>query len=174
MTRRGATGSLVVALATAGGLVAHELAYRLAGVPHGAVHDYLQHLPLWLAVLALLALGAAGASGPAAAPRAWPFAAVGLLGFTVQEHLERLVHAGELPWLFDRPVFLLGLALQLPFALLAWIGARSLLAVAATLRRPAAPPRAWLAPRCVASRPAAPAAAVLAAGHPLRGPPVSL
>ena len=47
---------------------------------------------------------------------AWWVAPIAPLGFTCQEHLERLAHTGELPWLLTTPTFLVGLALQLPVA----------------------------------------------------------
>ena len=48
----------------------------------------------------------------------WAFALVAPLGFVAQEHVERLAHMGELPWLSTTLMFLLGLALQVPIALL--------------------------------------------------------
>jgi hypothetical protein len=56
------------------------------------------------------------------------------------EHLERLGHGA--PWLLANPVFLLGLALQLPFALAAWWIARTVLRLEVRARRrPARRPR---------------------------------
>src|SRR3990172_8727238 len=86
-------------------------------------------------------LGAGPPARRGRAPAAWPFAAVALGGFAVQEHLERLVHTGEPPLLVTWPVFLLGLALQLPFALAAYLVARALLHVAQALAEPHATPR---------------------------------
>ena len=48
----------------------------------------------------------------------WPFALVGPLGFTCQEHVERLAHTGELPFVLTTPSFAVGLVLQVPVALL--------------------------------------------------------
>jgi len=114
----------------AGTLTAHAVAYRLLEASGEGVHGYLAHVPQALTVLALPALVAAAAAGRARAPRAWPFAAAALSAFVVQEHVERLAHTGELPLLLDRPVFWLGLALQVPFALAAWLVARLLLRAA--------------------------------------------
>ena len=113
-----------------GTFAAHAAAYGLLGAPSEGVHGYLSHLPQVLALLTLPALLAAAVAGRSPAPKAWPFAAAALSAFVIQEHLERLAHTGELPFLLSRPVFLLGLALQLPFALLAWLGARLLLRAA--------------------------------------------
>ena len=62
---------------------------------------------------------------------AWAFALLPLVGFTLQEHLERWLASGVLPWHeFAAPTFLPGLALQLPFGLLAYLAARLLLRAA--------------------------------------------
>ena len=131
---------ILVALpaAGAGTLAAHVVAYGLLGAPSEGVHGYLAHVPQVLTILALPALLAAAVAGRAASPRAWPFAAAALSAFAVQEHLERLAHTGELPLLLDRPVFWLGMALQVPFALAAWLVARWFLRAAhgAPVRRP--------------------------------------
>ncbi len=133
---------LTVPLTAAGTLTAHAAAYALLGAPSEGVHGYLAHLPQLLAILALPVLLALAIAGRARAPRAWPVAVVALAAFVVQEHVERLAHTGELPFLLDRPVFLLGLALQLPFALAAWLLARLLIRVAGALRlRPRRSPR---------------------------------
>jgi hypothetical protein len=127
---------LAVPLTAAGTLVAHAVAYRVTGAPSEGIHGYLAHLPQLLTVLALPVLLALAVAGRARAPRAWPFAAAAVSAFVVQEHVERLAHTGELPFLLDRPVFLLGLALQVPFAVAAWLLARAVIRVAgAVLRR---------------------------------------
>ena len=121
---------LVLPLAAAGTLVAHALAYWVTGAPSEGVHGYLVHLPQLLVILALPALLSAAISGRSSAPPAWPFAAACASAFVFQEHIERLAHTGELPFLLDRPVFLVGLALQAPFAVAVWAIARVLLRVA--------------------------------------------
>lgn len=118
---------LTLALTAAGVLVAHAVAYRLTGTGSEGVHAYLAHAPQLVAVLVTLTLGALAFTSRAPGMRAWPFPALALTGFAAQEHLERLLHTGELPWLLTRPVFLVGLALQLPVALGAWLLARRLL-----------------------------------------------
>jgi hypothetical protein len=165
---------LVLPLACAGTLVAHAVAYALAGGAPDAAHGYLAHLPQLVVVVALPALLLAAVSGRAVAPRAWPVAAVALGAFVLQEHVERLAHSGELPFLLDRPVFLLGLVLQVPFAVAAWLFARAFAGVGAawTARRPRTGSLLLLAvPRPPAST--LRAAPVAAAAAP-RGPPTLL
>ena len=55
-------------------------------------------------------------------------------GFACQEHLERLVHTGEVPWLLTTPSFLVGLALQAPVALLCVLVARRVVGTLAAVR----------------------------------------
>ena len=111
---------------------------------------------------------------------AWAFALLPLVGFAVQEHVERWLYSGVVPWHEAlAPTFLPGLALELPFAALAYLAARLLLRTAERLGRalaPAAPPR----PRAVLPLPV-PVAAVLPPHPPLvsrglakRGPPLLL
>ncbi|MFO7572248.1 MAG: hypothetical protein R6W48_06565 [Gaiellaceae bacterium] len=117
----------VAPLIVAGMLVAHAAAYRITGTPGSSVHAYLEHTPQVVLVFALLAFALAGLGARLHAPPAWAFAAAGPLAFVVQEHVERLVHSGQIPWLLTSTVFLLGLALQAPTALVAWLVARWLL-----------------------------------------------
>jgi len=176
MVRHGLAWLTVVPLAAIGALGAHESAYRLLGAGGEGVHGYLAHLPQLLAALSVLAaLGAGLTTRRGRAPAAWPFAAVALGGFAVQEHVERLVHTGELPLLVTWPVFLLGLALQLPFALAAYLVARALLHVAQALAEPHATPRLAAPPMLLPAAVAAvlPARPLHLLGRPLRGPPAA-
>ena len=118
---------LTLPLTAAGVLCAHALAYAALGASGGGLHAYLAHAPQLGAVLATVSLVALVHETRAGPAPAWPFAAFALVAFAAQEHAERLVHTGELPWLLPSPVFLAGLALQLPFALAAWLLARWLL-----------------------------------------------
>ena len=113
----------------AGVLVAHALAYRLTATPTDPFHEYLAHAPQVLLLLALSGLVLAGFGPRREAPPAWVFPLVGVATFVAQEHVERIVHGGGVPILVTTPVFLVGLALQLPVALVAWFLARRLLAV---------------------------------------------
>jgi len=127
---------LAVAPFGAGGvLVAHTLAYRLTSTPDGGVHDYLDHAPQVLALLALVALALTAVAGKNVRPSIWPFPLAGVTAFVLQEHLERLVHSGHVPLLLTTPAFLVGLVLQVPAALLAMLLARRLLQAAAGAAR---------------------------------------
>ena len=129
--RRALAWVLTLVLAAAGTLMAHAIAYTLTGEPTGDVHAYFAHAPQLLLVLGTLSLSALAFTRGASAPPAWPFPFLAVGAFVAQEHLERLIHTGELPWLLTQPAFLLGLSLQLPAALAAWTLARRLLRVLA-------------------------------------------
>lgn len=105
-------------------LSGHAVAYALTGAPAEGLHGYLEHAPQVVAILALLGLLALAYAGRARTPSSLPVAALAALGFACQEHLERFAHTGEVPFLLGSPTFLLGLALQLPFAALVWVLAR--------------------------------------------------
>ena len=120
---------LVSPVIAAGVLVGHALAYRLTSTPTDPFHEYLAHTPQVLLLLALTGLAVAGFGPRRDAPPAWVFPLVGVATFVAQEHVERIVHGGGVPVLVTTPVFLVGLVLQLPVALVAWFLARRLLAV---------------------------------------------
>ena len=142
-------------LVVLGSLLAHELAYLVVAGDHADAllaetgHGYFDQLPA-AALLGLscviLGLGLAaldhvrGALGKAIP--AWLIALVPLAGFALQEHAERFAHSGDVPWAAAlESTFIVGLALQLPFAALAFIAARALLrtvvaVVAALLKQP--------------------------------------
>ena len=120
---------VVAPVVAAGLLTAHALAYRLTSTPTDTFHAYLQHAPQVLLVLLLCGAALGGFGTRRNAPPAYAFPLVALAAFVVQEHLERIVHGGALPILVTSPAFLLGLALQVPVALLAWVLARWLLDV---------------------------------------------
>jgi hypothetical protein len=146
MQRRGLAWLSALPLMAAGSLAAHALAYRIAepraheraDVLASTGHGYLAYAaPALAAGLALVLLGLAGATVRAFRSRApariaaWPFALVPPLGFVLQEHLERLLANGDVPLgAVLEPTFLVGLALQLPFALAALAAARILLGAA--------------------------------------------
>ena len=146
MSPRRAVWLMSLVLVAVGGLLAHLAAYQLipAGDAHrghpmeGAGHGSFVHLRFCLALCgALLLLGLASVAvdkvrGQAArsAPL-WLFALLPPLGFAVQEHLERFLHTGAPTFAvaLEAP-FLLGLALQIPFAFIAFFAARAILALA--------------------------------------------
>jgi len=138
---------LVTPVAAAGVLVTHAVAYRLTGTHPGAVHEYLAHVPQAVFVLTSLALvGLALQERSLSRFSAWWVAPLAPVGFTVQEHVERLVHTGQLPFLLGSPTFLLGLALQLPVALACVVVVQRVLGMlpATRRRRPPVPATVWL------------------------------
>jgi hypothetical protein len=185
---------LSLPLAGAGWLTAHWLGYAFGAPGPGhqepmlsdAGHHYLGAEPVFVAfAITLLLAGIALAihdgvrrTPPARVP-VWPIALISPLGFAVQEHLECLIGMHSIPaGAALEPSFLVGMALQLPFAVAAVLLARTLvalghslghrLAVARVPRPPAwfAPPLlpAWLEPEL--ARPS-----ILATGHGERAPP---
>ncbi|MES1248807.1 MAG: hypothetical protein ABUS54_14160 [Actinomycetota bacterium] len=149
--KRGLTWLVAVPAMLAGSQAAHALAYRIA-FPDARVrvhvlaltgHGYLAQLPLALAIAGALGLvGLAGAAWDAARGRRVrelspaAFALLPPLAFALQEILELSLHTGHLGWrAVAAPTFLPGLALQLPFAVLAYVAARLLLRSAVRLGR---------------------------------------
>lgn len=170
MRPRAAAWLLTLPLALAGCAAAHALAYRLvepdgherAHLLAASGHGYLGQLRLLAAAgVALVLAGflrqaalAARGREPAGPPLV--VALVPPLAFVLQEHLERALHDGAFPaHALLEPSFLAGLALQLPFALLALAVALLLARTAAALGRLLSdpPPRpgrpARLRPRAV-------------------------
>jgi hypothetical protein len=187
MRRRLAWG-LGLPLALAGTQAAHIAAYAVvypeAGIRSVVLsatgHAYFAWLPVVLAVAgacALLTFVAAVSSAARgriehAAP-AWVFALLAPTVFVLQEVLELSLHSGGFGWrAVTAPTFLPGLALQLPFSLLAYAAARLLLRAAARLARAlAAPPRGGFAVVSFGLR-AAPRLRCVALGAvAARGPP---
>ena len=187
-------GLWCLSLMAVGGFLAHSLAYRLVvptGVPpprmHETAHAHPAHWRASLAIRATLAVVAVAASvarrtigDRTLRPPLLVFALLPPLGFVVQEHLERLLHTGAFPEAAAlEPTFLIGLLLQLPFALAAYLAARALLAAAAALVRTLGaqqrPRLAALAPwRQPASEAARPRISALALGGGQRAPPALL
>jgi hypothetical protein len=155
----------------AGVLAGHELAYRITGTPEGTAHDYLSHAPQVVLVLVAIGLATARIGTRVRIPAAWQLPLAAVSTFVVQEHVERLVHTGSVPWLLTSPVFLVGLALQLPIALVARLVSRGVLgALAGPLRS-----RARRVPRPPGAVPTPVGTAVRSfAALPLpgRGPPI--
>jgi hypothetical protein len=190
--RRSLVWSIVVGLAVVGSQIAHALAYRAVtpgGTPLEAAlaqtgHGYLSLLPLVLAVAVVLVgislaaeLRLAMTGRTAGPPSTWGFAVAAPAIFLCQEHFERLAHDGAFPWTAaTERTFVIGLLLQLPFALAGLVAARLLLRVARSVGRrlatlPSAaqpePGRSWTV------RPAAPLRrAALSLGYGTRGPPL--
>lgn len=195
MERRRLAWFVSLPLVAVGSLLAHSASYRLVA-PHehergpllaDTGHGYLAAwgsllLAVLLAVvlLGLVVLAIEGARG-SPRPRAstWPFALLPLLGFAVQEHLERLIHDGGFPLgTAAEPTFLVGVLLQLPFALAALLLARVLVraacvvgsALGAERESPPTPPRLVAVP----VEAAVPRPPILALGYAGRAPPFLL
>jgi hypothetical protein len=119
---------VVFPLACAGALAGHEVAYALTGSPHEEVHGYLAHLPQVALLVTLLSLLGAACVERGSRLALWPFPAVVLGGFVLQEHIERAAH-GSAPFLLDERFFLVGLLVQGLVAVVAWLLARLLVRV---------------------------------------------
>lgn len=166
-------------MALAGCLAAHFAAYAAATpTAHAhAAHGYLAHLPLLagaaLAVVLAAALRQAVRGRSDARPSPWLFALLPPLAFALQEHVERLPHA---TLVVTEPTFVVGLALQLPFAALAWLLARAILRAADALGGLLAPPaRARRRTPLPLAPPALPLPlAVQVTGSSQRGPPAAV
>jgi hypothetical protein len=159
-----------------GSQVAHGVAYWWAypqadlrsSVLAETGHGYLTHLPAVLAFLlavevVVLAVNVADAARGRAfrSLPPWAFVFIPVVGFTLQEHLERLFASGVFPWwAVLEPSFWRGLVLQVPLGLLAYLIARLLSRTASAVarvlvalrggrrrqrRRSSAPPLPWLA-----------------------------
>lgn len=141
---------IALPLVVAGSLTAHALAYRLIGQSAEGTaallaetgHEYLDQLPVG-AVIGLITLlfGLIGVVTERRQLRRtrstplWVFAVLPLVGYTTQEHLERFAHTGVPPTdLLFSPLFLVGLALQVPFVVVAWLICRLLLRTVAAIQ----------------------------------------
>jgi hypothetical protein len=191
MNRRLLAWLLAAPLTVGASLAGHELAYRIvepdaqarAHALDETGHAYFQHLPLVVALASVMLLFAFGAHVNAAIGRASsrltlkPFAALPPLVFILQEHFERLWHDAAFPaGAVAEPTFLVGLILQVPFALLAYGLARLLIRAADELG--AALGAARLSPLeavavLVPTGARAPRLHPLSAGYPVRGPPAA-
>ena len=158
---------------------------ELSGLHERASSGYAGHAVLWLGLIGALVTVwgiralVAGRNGSASrGVGAGCFFLLPLLAYSFQEMIERLLHAESFPFhAVLEPRFLFGLALQLPFAALAFLLAWALFRVARRLahlfgRRPiptlrALPEQLW-APSGIAL----PRVRALSRGHPLRGPPL--
>ena len=184
-------------LVVASWLGAHSLAYWLVspgGTGHMALHTvsghgYLGYAPalsVWGLALVLagllLCVGDGLRDRRPSPPPVRVFMLLPPIGFAVQEHLERLIGTGGIPHdLVLEPTFLVGLALQLPFALTALLVAHALTALGFGIGRalarllsfrrklPRLPPLPLRRPASVALV----SPSVLALGQGPRAPPAS-
>lgn len=147
--RRALALMVCLPFALMGVLTAHNLSYAIvagesAGEQLGQTgHGYFAHIGEGLAfvlAVAFVAMCLDAARGHrhirGRAPAAWPFALFGPLAFALQEHVERIAATGEIPWgAAAEPTFVLGIVLQLPFALFAYSFARVILMAARRVAR---------------------------------------
>lgn len=185
---------LMVVGAQVGHAIAYRLVYPSAHIRLGALlstgHSYMVghsgYVPMLLGAVGAAEMLAVGWALAGSLRRdlhrpvpAWAFALLPMLCFTVQELLERLVASGRFPWwMVFQPTFRMGLLLQLPFAVVAFLLARLLLRTArragGALR--STTPRPALAGRCatwVVHRASALRRLPGASGHAGRGPPLA-
>ena len=184
---------IAVPLAVIGSLAGHSVAYR-AAVPDtqertqvlaASGHGYLDYAPLVIALcVALAGLGFVAAVLDSFGRRDRRrdtsqfvlVAALAPVAFMLQELGERYAHDGQLHWqLLVSAPFLLGLSLQLPFALLAAAIAYALASAARLVARALETAR----PRRIGTPFVLPSLAVelprlraLAGGSSVRGPPL--
>lgn len=85
----------------------------------------------------------------------WAFALLPLVGYTLQEFLERWLVGSSFPWWFVlQPTYRVGLLLQLPFALVVYLAARLLLRTVERIGKAISvpPPRFAVVVACVVRR----------------------
>jgi hypothetical protein len=145
--RKHALLALSLPLAAAGCLVGHAAGYALAGLSRrdAHLHGYLGYAPQFLAVcvaLVALALALRVTGRLQGRPAAWPFALLPPLAFTAQELIERLA-AGLPAHAVLEPAVYIGLAVQLPLGLAAYLAARVLLRTADAAAQALAPALAF-------------------------------
>ena len=124
--RRTLTWLVTLPFAAASVLIGHKIAYAVTGTATGGMHDYLAHAPQVIFILASLAVLGLATDARARSHSAVPLASLGIGAFVAQEHLERLIHTGHIPFLFASPAMWVGIALQLPLAAAVWFVARRL------------------------------------------------
>ncbi len=170
--RRTLTWLVMLPFAAASVLLGHAIAYWALSMPADDLHGYLAHAPQVVFILATLALVGLALDSRARRHSPAPLASLATVAFVTQEHLERLIHTGQLPFLLTTPVLWLGIALQLPLAFLVWFVARRLAEDLAAPSRRATPRGARVAslPVAAVSRPFA---SVPPGSHPGRGPPIT-
>src|SRR4051812_50182495 len=106
--RRTLTWLVTLPFAAASVVIGHAIAYGVTRTPTGGMHDYLAHAPQIVFILASLAVLGLAADSRARRHSPVPLAALGVGAFVVQEHLERLIHTGHVPFLFASPVIWVG------------------------------------------------------------------
>jgi hypothetical protein len=140
---------VVLPLLVAGSEVAHAVLNRFAPSGYKGAELFERSdlgsslVPLLASLVAAIVIGGLAiqaTSGRSCRLSRRLFAALPLLAFTIQEHVEYALGHGHPSWtLVLQRSFAFGLALQLPFAFAAYVAARLLLVLAAAIarRRPA-------------------------------------
>jgi len=141
---RGRIWFVVLPLLFAGSELAHAVLGRFAPESYQGAELFERSgtgqelLPVLAAVggaLVVAGLATRAVSGNLRAVRR-VLAVLPLVVFTIQEHVEYLLGHGHVSWtLVARPAFALGLGLQLPFALAAYVAARLLIGLASAIAR---------------------------------------
>jgi hypothetical protein len=133
----------------AGGGAATGVAF-FCGLPF--VYTCVGLLAIFVVVRVLDERRGGGAAGVTVS--AWPFGLLAPLGFLLHQHLDGLLTDGTLPLAsLGEPRFLLGLALQVPLGLVAFLVARLLLRVAEHIGRALVSRPARRIPRATVARP---------------------
>jgi hypothetical protein len=140
-------------------------------VDPGALHAYLDHATIVVALLTLVALLGVAIDQRSERLATAPFAALGAVVFTLQEHLERYVHTGDLPVLVANRTFVVGLLLQVPVGIVAVWLARRLAGALRARRASASPPALAELPLVLRPLGASPASLRLPVATLGRGPP---
>lgn len=184
--RRGLTWLLVLPAIVVGSQVAHGVAYwwaypvaslRLTALASSG-HGYLAYAPAALGflgaiqALAFVVVVLDKARGrPVRNLPPWVFLFIPMLGFVLQEHIERFLTSGVFPWwTVLEPSFWRGLVLQVPLGLAAYLVAAVLLRTATVVAEVVAARRpARVVVRQRRSRPRRPGLVVLARRAPLAG-----
>jgi hypothetical protein len=168
--RRTLTWLVTLPFAAASVLCGHAIAYRALGLPGDDLHGYLAHAPQVVLLLSTLALLGLVADSRARRHSPVPLASLAVVAYVGQEHLERLIHTGQIPMLVASPALWLGIALQIPLAVALWLVVR-------TLAEDIVTPVRRRIPRCagfvmdLTVIVARSWAAIATAAHPGRGPP---
>lgn len=169
--RRMLTWLVALPFAAASVLLGHAIAYRALGMPADDLHGYLAHAPQVVLVLATVAILGLAFDTRARRRSPLPVASLAILAFAAQEHLERLVHTGHVPFLLTSPVLWLGIVVQVPLAVVVWVVARRLADdIASPLRRVVSRIGRFTLPD--PPTPAQPATSAPRPARPARGPPL--
>jgi hypothetical protein len=188
--RRAFAWLIALPLSMAGAQFAHVVDYRVVHpdghereeVLRATGHGYFAYLPLIAPLLGVAlvvgfvaAVAGAQRGRPVRVTGAFAFAALPLVTFGIQEHLESWVRHGSFPWdTVTAPTFLLGLLLQLPVAALTLGVTRLMLRAAEAIGRAlSVPPEIVLRPSSFLSPVAVdvPGRCAFLRARPVRGPP---